>query len=169
MNVAISWSGGKDSCLALHLAKDNGDTPLVLLSMMDESGNYSRSNGVHESVLEAQAESLELVIEFVSTSWGDYQAKLTDKLKSLRKKFQIEGVVFGDIGTPLHREFNEHICREANLVPVMPLWNLSRKQIIEYNKQLKIHSKVCVIHKQYNCEDLLGQDFNDLDFINYKI
>lgn len=100
----------------------------------------------------------------MSTSWSDYQAKLTDKLKGLRKKFQIEGVVFGDIDTPLHREFNKHICLEANLVPVMPLWNLSRKQVIEYNKQLKIQSKVCVINKHYNCEDLLGEDFNDLNF-----
>lgn len=164
MNVAISWSGGKDSCLALHLARENADIPLVLLSMMDESGNYSRSNGVHKSVLEAQADALGLAIEFVSTSWDDYQAKLTYKLIELHKKLQIEGVVFGDIDTPLHREFNKHICLEANLVPVMPLWNLSRKQIIEYNKQLKIQSKVCVINKQYNCEDLLGQDFNDLDF-----
>lgn len=164
MKDTLSWSGGKDSCLALHLAKENADIPVILLSMMNESGNYSRSNGVHKSVLEAQAESLELVIEFVSTSWGDYQAKLTDKLKGLRKKLQIEGVVFGDIDTNVHREFNEHICREANLVPVMPLWNLSRKQVIEYNKQLKIQSKVCVINKHYNCEDLLGEDFNDLNF-----
>lgn len=51
MNVAISWSGGKDSYLALYLVKENDDTPVVLLSMMDESGNYLRSNGVHKSVL----------------------------------------------------------------------------------------------------------------------
>ena len=57
--VAISWSGGKDSALALHLALASGLKPQVLLCMVDERG-YSRSNGVNMQILQRQALALNL-------------------------------------------------------------------------------------------------------------
>lgn len=48
--IAISWSGGKDGALALHLAVASGFEPQALLCMVDERG-YSRSNGVSPQIL----------------------------------------------------------------------------------------------------------------------
>ena len=36
-----SWSGGKDSCLALYLAIQNGAIPKALLTMLQEDGEKS--------------------------------------------------------------------------------------------------------------------------------
>ncbi len=44
--IVSSWSGGKDSCLALHHAVQNGAEPKALLSMLDETGERSRSHGL---------------------------------------------------------------------------------------------------------------------------
>ncbi|HEY8565367.1 MAG TPA: hypothetical protein VIL65_07700 [Beijerinckiaceae bacterium] len=38
MTAAISWSGGKDCCLALQWAKERGLDVRVLVSMFDETG-----------------------------------------------------------------------------------------------------------------------------------
>lgn len=43
--VFCSWSGGKDSAFALHTAAEAGATPQLLISMMVESGERSRSHG----------------------------------------------------------------------------------------------------------------------------
>jgi len=51
-----SWSGGKDSCLALYRAMQQGGRPKQLLTMFDEEGDRSRSHGTRAPLIEAQAE-----------------------------------------------------------------------------------------------------------------
>ena len=41
----ISWSGGKDSCLALWRARAAGIHVPLLITAMDEDGRKSRSTG----------------------------------------------------------------------------------------------------------------------------
>jgi hypothetical protein len=41
--IACSWSGGKDSRLALHRARSCGAQPVALLTMFDAGGEPSRS------------------------------------------------------------------------------------------------------------------------------
>ena len=55
-----SWSGGKDSCLSLYRAIQNGGRPDLLFTMMVENGKLSRSHGLTPDLLEAQAASLNL-------------------------------------------------------------------------------------------------------------
>ncbi|MCF8143073.1 MAG: hypothetical protein K9N21_04045 [Deltaproteobacteria bacterium] len=52
-----SWSGGKDSCLALGYARQAGYDVAVLLNMLAEDGEYSRSHGLQRGILEAQADA----------------------------------------------------------------------------------------------------------------
>src|SRR6476469_3652737 len=74
--VFCSWSGGKDSALALHEAQRAGAEPRLLVSMMIESGERSRSHGLSREVLAAQAEAVGLPIEFGAASWSGYEAEL---------------------------------------------------------------------------------------------
>ena len=68
-----SWSGGKDSCLALHRAATGGAIPQRLLTLFTEDETRTRSHGLHRSVVEAQADALGLELRTVSTSWGGYR------------------------------------------------------------------------------------------------
>jgi len=58
--ICCSWSGGKDSCLALHRAAAGGAIPQALLTLFTEDETRTRSHGLHRSVVEAQAASLGL-------------------------------------------------------------------------------------------------------------
>ena len=58
-NGFCSWSGGKDSCLALYKAMQTGFVPNVLLTMCIENGERSRSHGLSLAILQAQADALE--------------------------------------------------------------------------------------------------------------
>ncbi len=57
--AAISWSGGKDSCAALHRAHPLFDV-VAMVTMFDENAARSRSHGLRPDVVAAQAERLGL-------------------------------------------------------------------------------------------------------------
>jgi diphthamide synthase (EF-2-diphthine--ammonia ligase) len=82
-NLAFaSWSGGKDSALALYRAKQQGLNVTTLLTMLDETKKRSRSHAVSLHVMQAQAEALGLELIAPSASWTDYEDVFVEMLKS---------------------------------------------------------------------------------------
>lgn len=125
-----SWSGGKDSCYAFYKAIKLGYKPLVLLNVMNEYGDRSRSHGIPKNVLEAQAAALNLPIHFFSSTWTDYEVKYIESLKELVKEYPITHSVFGDIDIESHRTWEEKVSKAAKLEAVLPLWQGDRKQLV---------------------------------------
>ncbi len=130
MNFLCSWSGGKDSCYAFYKALQSGYKPSVLLNVMNEFGDRSRSHGIPKAVLQAQADALELPIHFFSSTWADYEVKYIQNLKQIVKDYPISHAVFGDIDIESHRAWEEKVSIAANLEAVLPLWQCNRKQLV---------------------------------------
>ena len=57
MKVVASWSGGKDSCYAYYLAKQEGHEVMSLLTMM-MSETKSNFHMIPSGMLDAQADAL---------------------------------------------------------------------------------------------------------------
>jgi diphthamide synthase (EF-2-diphthine--ammonia ligase) len=122
----VSWSGGKDSCLALQRAiQDYGKTTLLDYHATEE-GERSRSHGLKRSILQAQADLLGVTILFYNTSWERYEETFINALQKLRAQ-GIEGGVFGDIkmaSNPdwvAHCEWAQKVCAAANMTAHEPL------------------------------------------------
>jgi len=130
MNFLCSWSGGKDSCYAFYKAVEQGYKPLILLNVMNEFGDRSRSHGIPKNVLEAQATALNLPIHFFRSTWANYEAKYIMSLKKLVRDYPITHSVFGDIDIESHRSWEEKVSKAANLEAVLPLWKGDRKQLV---------------------------------------
>lgn len=130
MNCLVSWSGGKDSCYALMKAIDNGYKPAVLLNVLNEAGKISRSHGIPEIILKAQASCLNLPIYLIASSWADYQQKFIAALRYLEENTGITHAVFGDIDLDAHRLWEEEVCRQAGLEAVLPLWKQDRRDLV---------------------------------------
>ncbi|HEX2493776.1 MAG TPA: hypothetical protein VHK24_08370, partial [Steroidobacter sp.] len=60
MKALCSFSGGKDSCLALWRAQQEGLDVRTLLVMFDESGERSRSHAIPPDLIARQARALGL-------------------------------------------------------------------------------------------------------------
>ena len=163
MLYAVSWSGGKDCCLALRIAQIAGHSNIALFSMIDELG-FSRSNGVHQEVLAAQAIALALPIIYVKTSWDDYENNIFNAISNLKIRYDIAGVVFGDISGDNHRLFVENICKKAGVIACLPLWGMSCEKVRDMIIATGIESKLSVINKSYSITYLIGSDYNRLDF-----
>ena len=69
INTGCSWSGGKDSCYALMKAKQLGYDPKILVNMMNENGEISRSHGLPFAILQQQAAMMDLPIIAQPTTW----------------------------------------------------------------------------------------------------
>jgi diphthine-ammonia ligase len=127
---ACSWSGGKDSALALQLALEGGARPGALLAMLDESGVRSRSHGLPVAVLEGQAAALDLRFVTRSATWADYTATFVDGLVELADAGCSE-CIFGDIDLEEHRRWCRDACADAGLVARHPLWQRDRRSLVE--------------------------------------
>lgn len=125
-----SWSGGKDSCLALHRAVRSGCEPTALLTMLVEDGGRSRSHGLTVEVLEAQASSIGVPLTTKATSWEDYEKHFLEAAADLRVEGATAGV-FGDIDVREHLEWVNRVCSEAGVEAKEPLWGADRRNLLE--------------------------------------
>jgi uncharacterized protein (TIGR00290 family) len=125
-----SWSGGKDSCLALYRAMKQGGVPRFLLTTMHEAGDRSRGHGVPLGVIEAQADSLDLPLRVRSTSWENYEKNFSSELRGIKDRGVTAGV-FGDIDVEDHREWVERVCADQGMEAFLPLWGGSRDSLLD--------------------------------------
>lgn len=151
-----SWSGGKDSCLALYHAIHSGGKPHSLLTILSEDGFFSRSHALPKSLIEQQAGSMGLSSAFRSASWQQYEAEFTSALHEF-KKSGIEVGVFGDIDVDAHREWVRRVCGVAGIEPVLPLWKRNRRELLEEFIALGFKAQIVVINKQKLSKNFLGK------------
>ena len=130
MMAAVSWSGGKDCCLALHRARAAGLDVRYALAMFDETGERTRSHAIPRDVMRAQAEALGLELVAPSATWADYERVFVEALQGLRAA-GVTDVIFGDIDLLAHREWEEKVCAAAGLSACLPLWLEPRRALAE--------------------------------------
>lgn len=159
----FSWSGGKDSMLALHRALAAGTGVEALLAMFDESGERSRSHALPPRLMQAQADALGIPLLMRQASWTDYEAVFTDQLQ----RFAAEGMthgLFGDIDLQAHRDWEEKVCRAAGVAAVLPLWQEPRRALVDELLSLGYRSRVVCVDARFLDAGFCGREF-DASFI----
>jgi len=105
--AAISWSAGKDSCLAWLRALDAGLDVRSFLTMCDASG-LSKSHVLPPALIAAQVQAMGGAWVPALAGPGEYADVFNAALRALRDAGHTH-MVFGDIDLPAHRE----ICGDA--------------------------------------------------------
>jgi uncharacterized protein (TIGR00290 family) len=155
----ISWSGGKDSCLALWRAQQSGMKVKRLITAMDETGANSRSHGIPPELIQAQGAALGIEARFYQTSWTTYQDRFVATLQTARAD-GITHAVFGDIDLMAHREWEEKVCAMADLQACLPLWNEARLELVEEFLAAGFKAVVVCINGNYLSEQFCGREFD---------
>ena len=75
-----SYSGGKDSSLALYQAMQMGKA-VALIVMLEEQGLKSRSHGMSLDIIHAQAKAIGLPIFMASATWQEYESHFIQLLQ----------------------------------------------------------------------------------------
>ncbi len=123
MRLAVLFSGGKDSCLALHKVLERGDEAKYLLNIYPKNVDSFMFHKQDLSLLKMQVERLG--IEMVSVESEGIEEKELDDLKKLIGKVSdsIEGIVVGGIASSYQGKRIKKICDEFGLEFVAPLWD----------------------------------------------
>ena len=163
--VFVSWSGGKDCCLALYRAVKKGLDVRCLANMITEDGQRSCSHGMSAAVIKKQAEALGIPIAQRPTTHDTYETVFTDTLKGFKKE-GITGGVFGDIDFNAHREWIERVCANAGITPQLPLWLQSQQKLMEEFIDAGFKSVVVAVKADILGKEALGRII-DRDFLGY--
>ncbi|HXH70221.1 MAG TPA: diphthine--ammonia ligase [Pyrinomonadaceae bacterium] len=155
-----SWSGGKDSCLALNRAIENGYEITHLLTMFDETGLRSRSHSVSREVMRAQADALGLQLVMPSASWQNYENVFVEELKKLKAQ-NIKTAIFGDIDLQAHRDWEEKVCAAAEIEAVLPLWNENRLDLVNEFLREGFRSVVICVNEKFLPKEFCGRVFDE--------
>lgn len=156
---ACSWSGGKDSCLALHRSMQQWGPPAALVNVLSEDGEHSRSHGLPRRVLEQQAKAIGAPIVFGRASWSEYK----EAFVSLLQQLGAEGVthcIFGDIDLQVHRDWEEMVCSRAGLTAELPIWHGDHAALTEEFVGAGYEATIVTIDLERVPERFLGQSLS---------
>jgi uncharacterized protein (TIGR00290 family) len=126
--VALAWSGGKDSSLALAaLRADPAVEVVALVTTVTRDFDRISMHGVRRSVLHAQVEALGLpLIEATipgAASNASYEESLKAALEDLRRQNpELRHLAFGDLFLADVRAYRETVLPPLGWTPLFPLW-----------------------------------------------
>jgi len=125
MSVALSWSSGKDSALALQAVRAQGTEPCALVTTVTEGFDRISMHGVRRTLLKRQAASVgiplvEIVIPptCVNEVYEERMARAFDAVP-LR---EVDGIAFGDLFLEDVRAYREERLARIGKQALFPLW-----------------------------------------------
>lgn len=124
--TVVSWSGGKDSALALHaLLMDPTVNVCGLLTTITEEYDRVSMHGVRAELVAEQSSAvgLELFTARIPPHCSNerYEAVTIAALAGLREA-GIRAVAFGDLFLADVRAYRERVVAAARLEPLFPIW-----------------------------------------------
>jgi len=127
MKVAVSWSGGKESCLACCKAVTGGFDVAFLVTFLWGTPFVCH----HSSLMRLQSKALGIPHVKVKVK-EPYFKQYREAISRFIKKEGIEGIETGDISfiDRFHGNWIENVCKGLNVEVVKPLWGLDRYQIL---------------------------------------
>ncbi|HUV52946.1 MAG TPA: diphthine--ammonia ligase [Dehalococcoidia bacterium] len=131
--VLFTWSGGKDSAMALYeLQREKRYEVAALLTTVTEDYDRISMHGVRHVLLQQQATSLGYPLEIVylskNSSNEEYEARLKEKLSQYKAR-GISFVVFGDIFLEDLRKYRENNLAQVGMKGVFPIWKRDTREL----------------------------------------
>ena len=131
--VLFTWSGGKDSALALYeLKKSEKYEITALLTTFSKEYDRSSMHGVRRVLLEKQAKSLGLAQEEVFISKSSSNDEYEREMRKVLLKYKtrgIESVAFGDIFLEDLKKYRETNLSKIGMRAVFPVWKQDTKEL----------------------------------------
>jgi uncharacterized protein (TIGR00290 family) len=133
--VLLSWSGGKDSALALQALRADPMVEVVgLLTSVTREYERISVHGVRRSLLERQAERLRLPLLTIEldpvTTNEAYEMKFLAALERVRRELpDVSAIAFGDLFLADVRGYREKLLASSGFEPLFPIWGVDTAQL----------------------------------------
>jgi uncharacterized protein (TIGR00290 family) len=132
--VLFCWSGGKDSCMALHqLRRDPLREVAALLTTVTEGYDRISMHGVRRILLERQATALGLPLEIVTIPPQCVNTEYESRMEAMLVTWKNRGVTdvaFGDIFLQDLREYREKNLARVGMNALFPVWLRPTRELV---------------------------------------
>jgi uncharacterized protein (TIGR00290 family) len=159
--VLMSWSGGKDSCIALYeIQREQKYRVAALLTTVTRDYDRISMHGVRRVLLERQAASLGLPLHQVFISKGatneEYEMKI-DEAVSLYRDRGIDSIVFGDLFLEDIRAYREQFLARYNMRGLFPVWKRDTAAFIREFLELGFRAVVTCVDSKVLDQSFAGR------------
>ena len=128
--VVMSWSGGKDSAIALHELMQSGDYEVVgLMTSVSEEFRRISHHGVRETLLEEQTRAIGIPLDKVYLPSGESAGCTNEVYEEIMSRVMndykargVETVGFGDLFLEDLRAWREANLAKAGMHGIFPIW-----------------------------------------------
>jgi uncharacterized protein (TIGR00290 family) len=159
----VSWSGGKDSALALYELRRTYDVAALLTTVTEEYDRISM-HGVRTALLRAQAEALGLPLDVVGIpprcSNATYEERLHAALGRWREQ-GVRAVICGDIFLEDVRRYREERLFREGLRGVFPLWGRPTAELARHFLGLGFRAVLCCVDTRVCPLAWAGRDYDE--------
>jgi uncharacterized protein (TIGR00290 family) len=132
--VVLSWSGGKDSALALfeiHQNLPDYEVTALLTTVTEATGRVA-GHGVRRALLEAQADAVGLPLEVVMLPESPPNRVYEERVGAALARHRDAGVAtiaFGDLFLEDIRRYRETLAAPLGVKPIFPIWGKDTRQL----------------------------------------
>jgi uncharacterized protein (TIGR00290 family) len=164
-SVLLCWSGGKDSCMALHALRRNPRYEVAgLLSTITEGYDRLSMHGVRRVLIERQAAALGLPLDAVTIPPECvnpvYEARMEAALLRWKER-GVRRVAFGDIFLEDLRAYRERNLARAGMEALFPIWRRPTYELVHDFLRLGFRAiTVCVDPRAVDAT-LAGAEINE--------
>lgn len=177
--VALSWSGGKDSAMALHVLRQTGDVEVVsLLTVVAAEYDRVSHHGVRAALLREQAAAIGLPLRTVAIRtqspetcdaggasdddrvMREYERLMADAMLRYRAE-GITTIAFGDIFLQRLREYRERNLAAIGMKALFPLWGRDTAELAREFVALGFQAVLTCVDDATLGASFAGRPFDD--------
>ena len=158
MQLAVLWTGGKDSNLALHrVLKTHHVKYLVSMIPLREDSWMFHYPNIQNVEWFAKAIPIPLVKK---ETQGRKELEMTD-LKQVIKTLDISGLVAGTIASTYQKTRMEQMCQQLNIELLTPLWNEKPLNLLTEMLDINMEIIITAVYAHGLDKELLGMKIDD--------
>ncbi len=164
--VVLSWSGGKDSALALDaLSRDPAVEVVGLLTSVTSGYDRISVHGVRRSMLQAQVERLGLPLFEVALdprcTNDAYEAAFHSALDQIRVELpEVTHVAFGDLFLEDVRAYRERLLTGTGFDPLFPIWGEDTGSVARRFIADGFSARIVCVDTTQLAADFAGREFD---------
>jgi len=151
-SVILSWSGGKDSCMAAYQLLASQKYEIAsLLTTVTEGYDRISMHGVRRSLLEQQADSLGVPLHQIMIPKDCpnqiYEARMREAVEHFKTR-GITKVAFGDLFLQEVKQYREARLAQAGMTGLYPIWMRDTGELVRTFIGLGFRAILCCVDTQ---------------------
>jgi uncharacterized protein (TIGR00290 family) len=163
--VLLSWSGGKDSALALHALRQTPGVEVAgLLTTVTEDYDRISMHGVRRTLLERQAAEAGLPLHIVriphECTNEIYEERMTAVLSGIRDA-GIRRVAFGDLFLEDLRAYRESRLASFGMEAIFPVWGRDTAELARDFLRLGFGAVLVCVDTESLAAAFAGRSFDE--------